>query len=129
MKTERWSYLLAMSLGLLLATVSAAAEPTATYFYKVAEDGETTALITITGEGAIIIPLPSDVVDPEIRSGIYVLAPDGIEVTVGESGKTQVGYVSSFHTRKEAGIWYFEAQLRERSEEHTSELQSQFHLV
>ena len=115
MKTERWSHLLVLSLFLLLATVSAAAEPTATYFYKVAEDGETTALITITGEGAIIIPLPSDVVDPEIRSGIYVLAPDGIEVTVGESGKTQVGYVSSFHTRKEAGIWYFEAQLREGS--------------
>lgn len=111
MKNGRWSYLLGICLFLFLSSVSVAAAPTASYFYKVAEDGETTAVITLSGEGTIILPLPQDVVDPEIRGGVYVLAPEGIEVTVGESGKTQIGYASSFHTRKEAGIWYFEATL------------------
>lgn len=119
MKYNKFVYsktlLLLVSAIFLFSFSGSAAEHSVSYLFKAAENGETTVLVTIEGEGTVNIPLPKDVVDPEIRGGVYVLSEDGIEVTIDEEGKTQLGYKSSFYTRKESGVWFFESLLKENS--------------
>jgi len=55
------------------------------------------------------LPLPPDVGNPEVIGATFSLVEDGIDVEV--DGNAQVEYTSSFHTRKEQGVWYFDAQV------------------
>lgn len=105
-----------LTFTLLLIPLVLAAEPSATYTIRISENGDTTAFVVLEGEGTVLLPLPNDVIDPEIRGGIYITSPEGVEVSVGDSGKAIIAYQSSVQTIKEEGVWQFQGQAKEGSQ-------------
>lgn len=85
------------------------------YTYKISEDGEVTTFIFIDGYEIVDITIPEISSIPQIRGGIYIDTPDGIEVSVGNTKKAIVAYRSSYHTEKKDGIWYFNSNIKNNS--------------
>lgn len=90
------------------------------YTFKISENGDTNAFIFISGNNVVDIPLPKDATGIQIDGGIYVDIPEGIEVSVGNSGRAVVAFKTSSYTGKVSDIWYFDAKLHMNS---TAELQ------
>jgi len=77
-----------------------------TYDFEVLENGETTVLVGLERE-TVYVSLPPDVGNPQITNGKYNILKEGIEASAG-NGTAEITYTSSFHTRKENGIWFFD---------------------
>lgn len=85
----------------ILASSSAAQD----YFYNVTSRGITIASISF--EKSANISLPDDVASPDIKGGTYRVTDVGISA-IAKNETARISYISSFHTKKEQGIWYFE---------------------
>jgi uncharacterized membrane protein len=91
---------------LILTTASVSATD---YTFEVSENGETNVFVSIGENETVHILLPPDVGSPHMKGGEFSITEDGIEATAEE--EALVTYASSFHTRKEEGIWYFESSV------------------
>jgi len=80
------------------------------YEFEVLENGQTKAVITVAEEEGVWVP--SDVTNPDIEGGSYSLLPTGMSV-LPDAGKAVLSYLSSFHTKKQGGIWYFDAEIEQ----------------
>jgi len=94
-----------LSILLLAIPVSAVS-----YDFEVLENGQTKAVIIV--DGGVEVSVPSDVSNPEIEGGSYSVLPTGMAV-VPDGGNAILSYLSSFHTKKQGGIWYFDAEIKE----------------
>jgi len=74
------------------------------YNLVVAENGNTWAAITLTGQGTVNVPLPIDA-EPQVSGALYVNTVNGIDVTVGTSGAANIVFQSSTLTEKANGDW------------------------
>ena len=92
---------------LLLILILLPAVYATSYSYAVQESGETD--VVISSAEKISIQLPPDVLDPSVEEGSYQATEKGIEVI--PDGTAMVRYTSSYHTRKQEGIWYFEGSV------------------
>jgi uncharacterized membrane protein len=89
--------------ALLLAAFPATAETS--YLFHVTDYGETTVTIELTEPA--VLELPPDVTAPEVEGG--TITSQGKRITVQPGERAIVSYASSYYTRKEEGVWYFEA--------------------
>lgn len=100
--------LVVLVLALFLVATALAQEETKTkYILTIHSNGETSAIIEIAGQ-SIVLPLPQDVLTPYIKNGSYESIDTGIKVT---GDKAVIEFTSSYYTRKEEGVWYFNAPL------------------
>ncbi len=90
-----------VALFLLLAAPVAAE---ISYFFDVAENGETAVTIELTEPAAIAVP--ADVAVPEVEGGSFVR--EGKNLIIEPDGAATVTYASSLFTRKQEGVWHFE---------------------
>jgi uncharacterized membrane protein len=87
----------------LASSISAFAAPT--YLFEVSDTGETGVTVEVTEPSEI--PLPPDVSQPDIESGTFSIS--GKTIAVEPKGTAVVTFTSSYYTRKEEGVWHFEA--------------------
>jgi len=74
------------------------------YSYIVQESGETD--VVVSSDEEISIQLPPDVLDPSVEGGSYQTIENGVAVIPDDTAVLR--YTSSYHTKKQEGIWYFE---------------------
>ncbi len=102
--------LFAVLLLAALAPQVVAAGLTGTYKITVLENGNAQVLLSLNGTGTINIPLPLDVPSPSVEGGLYLDAPNGIDLFVGTARRASVGYESTLLTTK-SDAWNFEMLL------------------
>ncbi len=78
-----------------------------TYFFQVSENGETTVNIKLTEPKLLL--LPPDVKEPDVQGGTFEKRENGIYASTNNTAT--ITYTSSYQTKKEAGIWYFETNI------------------
>lgn len=98
----------ALSFLLLLSFALAAS---GNYNIVVAENGNAYAVLTITGQGTFSIPLPLDAASPQVKGGLYLQTPTGIDITIGNTGIASITYMSSLLTSKQGNNFLFELDL------------------
>ncbi len=79
-----------------------------TYFFEVAESGETTVKVELTESR--LLTLPPDVKEPDVQGGTFEKRENGIYVSTNNTAT--ITYTSSYQTKKEAGVWYFETNVK-----------------
>ncbi len=100
-----------VSLLLIMASVMAVS---ASYNIVVAENGNAFVATTLTGSGTVNLPLPIDAT-PQVSGGLYINAPNGIDITVGSAGAANIIYKSSTITIRDNGIWSLDMDLSSAS--------------
>lgn len=76
------------------------------YLFEVAENGET--FVTIDLDQKTSITFPPDADSPEIEEGTLEYVNENTAIADTNTTAT-IRYASSYHTRKEKGVWHFEA--------------------
>jgi len=100
-----WSYQSRLFLLVLLIVIASFQAAAHSIVFSVAETGETEAVVELTDSA--LIAVPPDVAEPEVIGGTATKAAGGFRIDT--SDKATVSYTSSYHTRKEQGVWHFEA--------------------
>jgi len=78
------------------------------YSFQVAENGETSVEIKLTEPAHI--KLPKDVTQPEIEGGSTKVLDNGLTY-IDTTDTAAITYMSSYYTKKEQGVWHFEATI------------------
>lgn len=87
--------------------------PSVMYVFTVSTTGET-AVEVIVARHETLLPLPKDVLTPEIQGGRYESTAAGLLVVPEEAGAV-IRFSSSRYTRKEDGVWHFFADVAPHS--------------
>lgn len=82
------------------------------YLIKVQENGNTMTTIHVQ-EQTIFIPLPPDIITPQIENGRYESTESGIIVTAEQQAR--ITYTSAQSTWKDEGLWHLEMEAAENS--------------
>lgn len=92
-----------------LAMCIMASAVSSTYDVTVEKGGKALAVLVLSGEGTVNVPLPLDAGSPIVEGGVYVQAENGIDVALTESAS--VIYDTELLALEENGAWVLDLEL------------------
>ncbi len=82
---------------------------TSSYDVTVEEGGRALAVLVLTGEGTVNVPMPLDAGSPVVEGGVYLQAENGIDMVL--TGSASVVYKTDLLTLGENGLWTLDLEL------------------
>lgn len=103
-------------LAFVAALVTFAASASAlsgTYSVIVADNGNAAVVLSVEGEGTVDVPLPLDVESYAVDGALYVPSENGVELSIGSTGRASLIFETALLTSKSGDKWRFEMALPE----------------